>query len=159
MDQAAKRSREWFESGYNCAESVLLAVAERTGVDSDIVPGVATGFCSGLSRTGGLCGAVGGAVLAIGMMLGRRTRDDSVDACYGAVQRFLEGFVAQFGSDNCAVLTGCHLGTNEGRTRFSQEGLFERCLVLVEEATAGAIEVIESADLRENDCPAPKQSG
>jgi len=39
----ANRSRQLFESGYYCAESVLLAVAESQGIKSDLIPKIATG--------------------------------------------------------------------------------------------------------------------
>jgi dihydrofolate reductase len=37
---------------------VLLAIAESQGIQPDLIPRIATGFCSGISRTGGMCGAV-----------------------------------------------------------------------------------------------------
>jgi hypothetical protein len=46
----ARRSRELFESGFLCAESVLLAVSEAEGVRSDLIPKIATGFCSGMDK-------------------------------------------------------------------------------------------------------------
>jgi len=66
IDAAVQRSRELFESGLFCAESVLLAAAEALGVNSDLIPRIASGVCSGLARTGGLCGALSGALLVSG---------------------------------------------------------------------------------------------
>jgi hypothetical protein len=54
-EQASQRSVELFRSGFFCAESVLLAIAESQGIESDLIPRIATGFCSGISRTGGAC--------------------------------------------------------------------------------------------------------
>ena len=51
IDQIARQSVEHFKSGYFCAESVLLAVSEHYGIKSSFIPGIATGFCSGTSRT------------------------------------------------------------------------------------------------------------
>jgi len=50
-EKTAQRSGELFDSGFWCAESVLLAVAESKGIKSDIIPKIATGFCAGISRT------------------------------------------------------------------------------------------------------------
>jgi hypothetical protein len=55
-EQASQRSLELFTSGYFYAESVLLAIAESRGIQSDLIPRRATGFCSGIARTGGMCG-------------------------------------------------------------------------------------------------------
>ena len=43
----AQRSEELFQSGWYCAESVLLAIAEAHGIESEIIPKIATAFCSG----------------------------------------------------------------------------------------------------------------
>ena len=52
IEQASKRSLELFKSGYFCAESVLLAIAENQGIQSDLIPRIASGFCGGISHTG-----------------------------------------------------------------------------------------------------------
>ncbi len=50
---------------------MLLAVAESEGIQSDFIPKIATGFCGGVSRTCGMCGAVSGGIMAIGLFAGR----------------------------------------------------------------------------------------
>ncbi|MBU1048873.1 C-GCAxxG-C-C family protein [Candidatus Bipolaricaulota bacterium] len=139
IERAMARSRELFESGWFCAESVLMAVSEHHAIDSQLIPKLATGFCSGLSRSGGLCGALSGAVLSIGLILGRDDANQSVDPCYNAVCATADGFVSRFGADTCQALTGCHLGTDEGQVRFRRGNLHERCLEFVSEATRLAL--------------------
>jgi hypothetical protein len=70
-DQAARRSEELFRSGLCCSESLLQAIAEDLGIQSELIPKIATGLCAGISRTGSICGAVSGGVLAISMVTGR----------------------------------------------------------------------------------------
>ena len=62
-----------FNSGLNCAESVLLTLSGRlAGKNSvSIIPRIATGFGGGVGRNGDICGALSGAVIAIGLALGR----------------------------------------------------------------------------------------
>jgi C_GCAxxG_C_C family probable redox protein len=58
----------YFKAGYNCAESVLLAIAkDALKIDSDLVPRIAPGFGGGISRCGYVCGAVSGAVMGFGL--------------------------------------------------------------------------------------------
>jgi C_GCAxxG_C_C family probable redox protein len=134
-EQAARRGRELFASdGYYCAESVLLAVAESQGIQSDVIPQIATGFCSGMARTCGMCGAVSGAIMGIGLLNGARLPGDSREANYAAVQKLLAGFEEKFGSTNCLELTGCDLGTPEGQAQFRATGQGEHCNDYVEEA-------------------------
>jgi len=125
--KAAARGGKLFESGLFCAESVLQTVAEESGLESTLVPGIATGLCGGMARTGGTCGALTGGMLAIGMLRGRRSAEDSVEETYALVQKLSQEFEARFGSTDCTGLLGCDLGTNQGREQFKQENLDERC--------------------------------
>jgi C_GCAxxG_C_C family probable redox protein len=139
---AIRRSKERFESGYFCAESVLMAIADSRGVSCKLVPRMATGFCSGLARTGGLCGAVGGAILALGMVAGRDATDESVDPVYELVREVLDGFGSRFGLMTCLGLTGCDLGTDEGQRQFLERKQRETCTEYVGEATRLALEAL-----------------
>jgi C_GCAxxG_C_C family probable redox protein len=98
IGQAAERDRELFVSvGYYCAESVLLAIAESQGIQSHIIPRIATGFCSGMAPTCGLCGAANGAIMGIGLLNGVRAPGDRRTANYAAVQHLLAGFEGHSG--------------------------------------------------------------
>ncbi len=74
MTEAVQRSRELFSSGFYCAESVLMAVAEALDVHCQLVPAIATGFCSGLARSAGPCGVLTSAVLAVNLALDLQRR-------------------------------------------------------------------------------------
>ena len=148
-DPVVQRSRELFDGGFYCAESVLMALAEAQGIHDDAIPRIATGFCSGLSRTCGLCGALSGAIMALGLATGRSTPSTPVDQCYAATQKLLSQFEQRFGSTNCRGLTGCDLGTADGQQAFRANQVIERCQGYVE----GAAE-IALAILRKNAQPA-----
>ena len=141
-EQAPKRSRELFGSGYYCAESVLQALAESQGIHSDLIPRIATGLCSGISRTGGMCGAVSGALLGISLVAGRNSPDGSVEHCYTLTQEFINRFEKKYGSINCQQLTGCNLATEAGQQHFMENNLMESCLNYTEEATRMAFSLI-----------------
>ncbi len=134
-NKAVQRSKELFESGYYCAESVLLAIAEEKGFQSDLIPRIATGFCSGMARTCGVCGAVSGGIMSLSLLTGRSSPDESVEENYAAVQKLLSAFEGKFGSTNCKELIACDLGTREGQETFEANNLFEQCTRYTEEAT------------------------
>lgn len=140
-----RRARVLFDAAPNllCAESVFQAVAEGLGVDSPLVPRVATGFCSGLARTDGLCGAFSGGVLALGLALGRETGHDGLDQPYEAVQAYREFFLSRFGHDACTRICGCRLDTDEGRKAFGPSGAKARCLDVVETAAAQVVRLLQ----------------
>jgi amino-acid N-acetyltransferase len=133
------------DAGWSCAESVVAELAHRQGIESDLLPAIATGFCGGVSRSGGMCGAVSGAVMAISLVDGRKSAADSREPTYAAVQGLVDGFAKEFGSVNCPELLGLRLGADEGRAAFRARGLNRRCRSFVRRATEMAAEIIDCA--------------
>ena len=129
MEDIGQLARESFESGYFCAESVLLALARHFGIDNELVPKLATGFCAGVSRTSNMCGALTGGIMAIGLQLGRTSPNQSQLPCYEATQRLIELFEEKFGSYNCQTITGCDFRTDEGRAEFQKRELSENLCI------------------------------
>lgn len=129
IPEVRKSAEESFSSGFLCAESVVLAIAKVQGVDSDVLPKVATAFCSGMSRTSGTCGALTGAIMGVGLALGRSTSKDSLQPSYTAAQQLIQAFEQEFGSQSCKdLLGGCDLNTPEGQATFKDQKLIKRCL-------------------------------
>ncbi len=87
--QIAERSEALFRQGFCCAESVLQAVAESRGIQSELIPRIATGLCGGIGRSGGICGAVSGGVLGINVVAGRSQPSQSPDANHRMVRALL----------------------------------------------------------------------
>lgn len=139
IETAAARSREHFSGGYYCAESVLLAIAEHQDIKSNVMPQIATAFCSGMADTCGMCGAVTGALMGLGLINGVGAPGGSRAANYAAVQTFLAAFEAAYGSTNCQTLTGCDLGTAAGQAAFRANNIGARCLEYVGTATRLAL--------------------
>ena len=124
-------------SGLYCAEIVLLALAKAQGVDSEWLPKVATAFCSGMSRTGGHCGALTGAVMGVSLAFGRNKPGEPMSELYAATQQLVREFEQEFGARNCSDLLDCDLATSQGRIKFCEERLHERCA----KYTSGAAEI------------------
>ena len=141
-ENVSQKSKELFQSGYYCAESVLLTIAEEKGIESDLIPKIATGFCSGMARTGGMCGAVSGAMLALNLVTGRSTPGESIEVNYVGIRELLNSFAVKFGSTNCMELVECDLGTEEGQKFYEENNRFVQCLEYVGEATRMALEKI-----------------
>lgn len=141
-DAVAWRGSDLFQQGLCCSESVLQAVAESRGVESDLIPKIATGLCAGIARTGGICGAVSGGVLAISMITGRNNAKESREENHRLVRQFLSACEASFGSTNCEKLIGCRLDTPEGQEFFKQHNLREKCAGFTREATRLANEIL-----------------
>jgi C_GCAxxG_C_C family probable redox protein len=97
-----------------------------------------------MARTGGMCGAVSGGIMAIGLSLGRDAPSDPIDPCYQAVRTFMNRFSARYTELTCQALTGVHLGTPEGQAAFREKGQINLCHDYVTEATRMVVEIIES---------------
>jgi C_GCAxxG_C_C family probable redox protein len=123
------KSIEYFDSGFNCAESVLLASVGK----QKNVPRVATAFGGGMGRMGEVCGALTGALMAVGIKKGRdEPETEKRDEVYRLVQTLFMDFHQKFGSILCRELTGCDLRTEEGKRKFSDEKIhYAKCHELV----------------------------
>ena len=95
----------------------------ETETENDIIPQIAFGFAGGIGNTGAVCGAVIGAVMAIGLRLGRADlgRADTMDEGLrrlAVAQEFRHRFETEMGTINCRELTGADLSTEEGREQY-----------------------------------------
>ncbi len=57
-----------FEAGLCCSEAMVKAVAEHTGREAEPALAMAAGLCGGLGERQGSCGALTGAVIALGLV-------------------------------------------------------------------------------------------
>lgn len=146
LEEEAKLS---FNSGYNCAESVSMAVSKQIGrmtrSSRSCIPRIATGFGGGVGRNGDICGALAGGIIAIGLASGRDNSDQSRDPCYDAADRFYNEFVETFGSSRCRKLTGLDLKKPEQREAHLNRIHVERCNPIVAWAAKRAHEIIREA--------------
>jgi len=139
-------AKRLFDSGLNCAESVLLAVShdkfpQSIGV---VIPRIATGFGGGIARNGDICGALAGGVMAISLALGRNSPEELRDPCYLAVDQFYSEFVREFGSCKCRELTGIDLKTAKGREEYMTKIHADLCSRIVLWAARAAYRFTEA---------------
>ena len=146
LEEEAKRN---FNSGYNCAESVLLTVTKWQGSvrrgSELLLPRIATGFGGGIARNGDICGALAGAIMAISLAFGRNKPEESRDPCYQAVDRLYNDFMKTFGTCKCRELIGTDLKNQAGREAVLNTIHQELCNSIVTWATRKAHEIIQEA--------------
>jgi C_GCAxxG_C_C family probable redox protein len=105
-NQAVERCSKRFEDGYNCCETVLFSFCELMGVESNIIPGIATPFGGGIHKRQHMCGALSGAVMAIGLKYGRSTPDGAREPSSERAGRIIDKFIERYGSANCLEVLG-----------------------------------------------------
>ncbi len=117
MNRAEQAANLLATSQMNCAQAVLTAFADELGLDKDSALRVSQAFGAGMGRTGGMCGAVTGAYMAIRL----RPYEDLLsplekkERVYALVAQFNERFKALHNSLSCSELLGHDLSTPEGR--------------------------------------------
>jgi C_GCAxxG_C_C family probable redox protein len=83
-------------------------------IENEIIPRIAFGFAGGIGNTGAVCGAVAGAVMAIGLKIDRGDTMEEGLRALGVVQEFRRRFEAEMETITCRELTGADLSTEEG---------------------------------------------
>ncbi|MGE5592312.1 MAG: C-GCAxxG-C-C family protein [Betaproteobacteria bacterium] len=138
----------YFDGGFNCAEATLKAVCEALGLDHERVPAMATAFGGGIGRRGYTCGAVSGAALAVGLMMGRASARESKDPSYDTVGRFVDDFVEKFGTVMCKDISGVDFLTEEGQRKYKEYAHSEKCCPAVRFAAGRICELLAAAGHR-----------
>jgi len=142
-DFVKNRLLELFGDGkFLCAESVVQVIAEAGGRESRDVVRAATGFCSGVSRSCGQCGAVSGAVMGIGLYAGRGEAGEDHEACYALVQELLARFDGRYGSINCYELIQCDFADPKDQARYRRDNLRRDCYRMAVFAAETALSIL-----------------
>jgi C_GCAxxG_C_C family probable redox protein len=138
MNDKIKIAKEKFESGYNCAQSVFFACLDDNQISRDTALKIATGFGAGYGRMQEVCGAVSGAIMALGLKYGRGENGENeiTSEMYQKTQDFIKSFEEVHGSIICReLLDGCNLRSEQGQAEFKDKDLFNKtCLKCVETA-------------------------
>ena len=114
---------------FNCCESVLLAVDERhvlPGFDSGILK-AASNLGGGVAGVGGVCGALIGGAMAIGLVYGTSGEESPqrFDEVRLRERKMTQGLIADFearwGDVDCMTLLGCVGCTPDERAKRGEE--------------------------------------
>ena len=99
------KATAYHKQGFNCAQSVLCACGEYTGLDEETALAISGGFGGGL-RCGEICGAISGAVMAAGLCCRFSDAQDSdTKTKIASLSRYLTGkFREEHGAVRCAEI-------------------------------------------------------
>ncbi len=135
-----------FQQGFSCSQAVCAAHAPSLGLSRDMALKVAAGFGGGLARHGEVCGAVTGAIMAIGLKTGSIEAADiaAKEKTYAMTHQAIEQFKDRHGSILCRELLGCNIGQPEGLRQARDGQLFTtRCPRFVQDAAEIVSALIE----------------
>jgi C_GCAxxG_C_C family probable redox protein len=114
-----------FNSGFSCSQSVLSVYAKDFGLSPELALKIACPFSGGISHTSGICGAVSGALMVIGLKYGRYTIEDvqAKEKTFELVQILMNKFKERFNSTNCTELLGYDLSKPEEFAKVKESGI------------------------------------
>ncbi len=144
MSTNSEEAIKIFNQGFSCSQAVLVSYCEKFGLDRDTALKISTGFGGGM-HLGQTCGAVTGAIMAIGLKFGRyKPQDkDAKTRTYEYVAKFAQKFKARHNSFTCKDLIGCDITTTEGMQHAKDNNLFKTvCVDLVKTTTEILDEVL-----------------
>lgn len=106
MNDYSKQAVEYFENGYNCAQSVFLAYAKDFGIEEEMALKLSSSFGGGMGRLREVCGAVTSMFAIAGLQKGYTSNNDDEAKAkhYELIQKLAEEFKKEYGTIICREL-------------------------------------------------------
>ncbi|MBN1453503.1 MAG: C_GCAxxG_C_C family protein [Anaerolineales bacterium] len=143
MTNPTQSAQDRFAQGFNCSQSVFSAYASQLGIDDQAALKLASPFGGGVAHQGDVCGAVTGALMALGLDRGNATLE-AKDETYRIAEKFIERFKERHGTILCRQLIGHDISTPEGLQNARGQNVFKSiCPGLVKDATELVAEFLD----------------
>jgi C_GCAxxG_C_C family probable redox protein len=113
--EITNKALAYFDEGYACSQSVLLAFAPQFSIDEKTAKLISSTFGGGMGRLRQKCGAVTGGFMVLGLAYGN-TEPKDMDtklAAYKKVQDLNKRVEEIYETSNCAELLKKHASKNE----------------------------------------------
>lgn len=136
-----EKAEEYFCNNFNCSQAVFTTFATEMGLDEEVALRIATQFGGG-ARKGEMCGAVSGALMALGLKYGHCHAEDAEEKgkAYQIAEDFMNRFIAEKGTVVCRELLGYDVSKTEDMQKIKELNLFKtvcpemvRCATLIVE--------------------------
>ena len=120
QQRAFQRAHDLLMAGWNCSQSILLAMQELLDMPDRGVLKAATGFGGGIGNVGSLCGALAGGIMSLGLLYGRAEISEFAqkEKTYLVCARWYDRFVEAMGGSNCREILGVDLRDSAARQAY-----------------------------------------
>lgn len=135
---AAETVRELFireDNHYGCAETALVALQQRYGFEDAIDSSSAIALNGGVAYSGGICGAISGAAIAVGRIAEERIDDhnEAKRVARRLIQLLMADFESEFGGRNCSELIDYDISVPAEHDAFIASGVWrDTCMNQIE---------------------------
>ena len=136
-----EKALNYFSQKLHCSQSVIAAFADECEITEEQALKLGSCFGGGM-RKGQVCGAVTGALMVLGLLLGQKNASDAEgrQSSDEVNDLMMDRFKEKCGSYICNDLLGCDITTKEGHQHCVDNRLFtEFCPKMV----ASAVEITE----------------
>ncbi|HPF03846.1 MAG TPA: C-GCAxxG-C-C family protein [Bacteroidales bacterium] len=143
MMKREEKAMEYFRSKFNCSQSVFTVFGTEHGLSENHCLRTGCAFGAGMGRQQLTCGAVTGALMAIGLKYGKAMgdNDDKKQKTYEKTREFFHEFVKIHGTTSCReLLRGLDINDPADHQKIVDQGLFE---ILCEKYVTDAVNIVE----------------
>ena len=117
-----------FGMGFDCSQIVFSEVSDTMGISKEDALRIASCFGIGMAREG-VCGAVTGALMALGLRYGNDEQNDFMTKrrLFDIRDEFVRRFEESNGGSICPELLGTKVHTLEDMIAMKPSGVFSKC--------------------------------
>ena len=135
--RAAKTASGLYDDGFFCGEAVLkvLNALAPEPLPASVVR-LGSGFCEGMGGAGCTCGALAGAVMAVGLFAGRESAAEAWEPSFYPTRELHDRFRAAFKASCCRTMVRPYGGMDG-------EGRHAHCAVVTGTAAGWVVEIAE----------------
>lgn len=129
IEQVLQAARDYFlteENIYGCAETTFMALKHAYGLPDPGDSSAAMVLNGGVAYGGGICGAISGAAMAVGMLAERRIPDhnQAKRTARRIIMRYMDQFEAEHRSVNCRDLIELDIRDESQHHTFIESGIW-----------------------------------
>lgn len=154
-EEARSAARRFFlrdDNRYGCAESTYLALKTVYSLPDSENSSAAMVLNGGIAYSGGMCGAVSGASMALGELAERRLKNHSAAKRFArrVIQELMVDFRQRYRSIHCRDLIEYDISIPEEHDRFIREGAWRiSCMEQIEWSVARLAVLVDESIWRD----------
>jgi C_GCAxxG_C_C family probable redox protein len=135
---------DYFRNKFNCSQAVFTVFGKDHGLSEEDCLRISCAFGGGIGRQQHICGAVTGALMALGLKYGKALNDpdEKKHQTYAQTREFFKRFTELNGSVNCKVLLdGLDMNDPDDHQKIMEQKLFD---IKCEKYVSDAVEIVET---------------
>lgn len=142
----SEKAIEYFRSKFNCSQSVFTVFGTEHGLSENDCLKTSCAFGGGMGRQQLICGAVTGALMALGVKYGKAMGDpdENKQLTYEKTREFFNEFIRLNGTTSCReLLKGLDMNDPDDHRKIIEQGLFD---TLCEKYVTDSVRIVEEIE-------------